>query len=98
MSATLNTERVTVPVEQLLDVIVNVISEAMDGRNADLCVRMAIWRVRGEPNWQARIDDQSPTILATFFNAVDYAAARYDLDDDPVYHEATRQLASQEMS
>jgi hypothetical protein len=33
-------------------------------------------------------------ILATFFNAVDYAAERYDLDDDPVYHEASRQLAA----
>jgi hypothetical protein len=48
----------------------------------------------GEPNWQARIADPSPVILATFFNAVDYAAERYDLDDDPVYHEATRQLAA----
>ena len=47
-----------------------------------------------EPNWQARIAETSPTILAAFFNAIDHAAQRYDLDDDPVYHEATRQLAA----
>jgi hypothetical protein len=95
MPATWSAQRTTVSVEQLLDVIIKVISEAMGGRNTDhIRLRIAIWRIRGEPNWQARIDDASPTILATFFNAVDYAAERYDLDDDPVYHEAPCQLAA----
>ena len=66
----------------------------MGGRDtAHLRLRIAIWRV-DEPNWQARIAETSPTILAAFFNAIDHAAQRYDLDDDPVYHEATRQLAA----
>jgi hypothetical protein len=70
MPATLSAQRTTVSVEQLLDVIIKVISEAMGGRNTDhIRLRIAIWRIRGEPNWQARIDDASPTILATFFNA-----------------------------
>jgi hypothetical protein len=77
----------------LLDIIVGLITEAVGESNTDR-LRIAIWRIRGEPNWQARIADASPTILATFFNAVDQAAERFDLDDDPVYHEATRQLAA----
>jgi hypothetical protein len=87
MPATLTAQRTTVSVEKLLDVIIRLISEAMGGRDTEhLRLRIAIWRVRGEPNWQARIGDASLTILATFFNAVDHAAERYDLDDDPVYH------------
>ena len=95
MPVTLTAQRTAVSVEKLLDVIVGLISEAMGGRDtAHLRLRIAIWRVRGEPNWQARIAETSPTTLATFFNAIDHAAQRYDLDDDRVYHEATRQLAA----
>jgi hypothetical protein len=95
MPATLAAQRVTVSVETLLDIIVGLISEAVGESNTDrLRLRIAIWRIRSEPNWQARIADVSPPILATFFNAVDQAAERFDLDDDPVYHEATRQLAA----
>ena len=95
MPVTLTAQRTAVSVEKLLDVIVGLISEAMGGRDAaHLRLRIAIWRVRDEPNWQARIAETSPTILAAFFNAIDHAAQRYDLDDDPVYHEATRQLAA----
>ena len=94
MPATLAAQRVTVSVETLLDIIVGLITEAVGESNTDLRLRIAIWRIRGEPNWQARIADASPTILATFFNAVDQAAERFDLDNDPVYHEATRQLAA----
>ena len=93
MPATLAAQRLTVSVETLLDIIVALITEAVGESNTDR-LRIAIWRIRGEPNWQARIADASPTILATFFNAVDQAAERFDLDDDPVYHEGTRQLAA----
>jgi hypothetical protein len=84
MPATLAAQRLTVSVETLLDIIVGLITEAVGESNTDR-LRIAIWRIRG---------DASPTILATFFNAVDQAAERFDLDDDPVYHEATRQLAA----
>ena len=94
MPATLAAQRVTVSVKTLLDIIVGLITEAVGESNTEGRLRIAIWRIRGEPNWQARIADASPTILATFFNAVDQAAERFDLDDDPVYHAATRQLAA----
>ena len=50
MPVTLTAQRTAVSVEKLLDVIVGLISEAMGGRDtAHLRLRIAIWRVRGEP-------------------------------------------------
>ena len=56
MPATLAAQRTTVSVEKLLEVIVGLISEVVGGRDTEhLRLRIAIWRIRGEPNWQARI-------------------------------------------
>lgn len=97
MPATLTGQRTTVSVEQLLEIIVSLMSEAMGGRRntEHLRLRISIWRVRSQPNWQADIGDVSLTMLAIFYHAIDYAAERYDLDDDrAVYHEAIRRLAA----
>ena len=61
MPATLTAQRTTVSVEKLLEVIVGLVSEVMGGRDTEhLRLRIAIWRVRGEPNWQARIATPRP--------------------------------------
>jgi hypothetical protein len=48
MPATLAAQRVTVSVETLLDIIVGLITEAVGESNTDR-LRIAIWRIRGEP-------------------------------------------------
>ena len=59
MPATLAAQRVTVSVETLLDIIVGLITEAVGESNTDR-LRIAIWRIRGEPNCKRALQTRRP--------------------------------------
>jgi hypothetical protein len=95
MPATLAAQRVTVSVETLLDIIVGLISQAVGESNTDrVRLRIAIGASEASLIGKHALQTRRSRSLATFFNAVDQTAERFDLDDDPVYHEATRELAA----
>jgi hypothetical protein len=88
-------QRTAISADKLLYILARLMAEAADWRSVEQ-LRIAIWRAKGEPNWQARIADDAPSTatLTIFCRAVDRAAKLYDLDDDPVYHEATCRMAA----
>jgi hypothetical protein len=89
------TERKAVSADELLGILVSLVAEEAHGHGRDQTqLRIAIWRAKGQPNWKARIVDAPHTMLRIFRDAVDRASKRYDLADDPIYHEATRRLVA----